>query len=216
MTIGQDAVARRVLGAVLLSIALHAFLLSAFKPVSAQYGGDRFLRAQIRPASAVLQASAPGRAPAMTQRAATGSREPSIAPRVMPEDGKLGKSSISDRQPRPGNLPDGRDAFVELDMKLLNQYYTAREVDQRAMPLQEPALYNPLNGPAAGATAKVVLLLLINENGGVDSVATLESRSFGPYDAIARNAFASIRFSPALKDGRPVKSQKVIEVIYGS
>jgi outer membrane biosynthesis protein TonB len=216
MDTGHSAVTRRVLGAVLLSLAFHAFLLSAFKPVSARYSGDSFLRAQLRTTSASLQVSPPGRSPTVAQPSPAGKREPSAAPRPLPEDARFTKTFLAGWQARSGNLPDGREAYVELDMKVLGQYYTAREVDQRATPLEEPPLFNPLHGPEPGSTAKVILLLLINENGGVDSVATLQSRSKGPYDTIARDAFASIRFSPAIKDGKPVKSQKVIEIIYGS
>jgi outer membrane biosynthesis protein TonB len=216
MTSGHNAVARRVLGAVLLSIALHALLLSAFKPLSARYGGEQFLRVHLNTANASLQAASPGRAPTLAERPAVRKREPSAAPRVMPEDANLARSYLSGAQARAGNLPDGREAYVELDMRLLSQYYTASEVDHRAIALEEPPLYNPLHGPEPGFTARVVLLVLVNENGGVDGVATLQSRYRGPYDAIARAAFASIRFSPATKDGKPVKSQKVIEVIYGS
>jgi hypothetical protein len=167
-------------------------------------------------ASASAQASSPGRAPTIAHRSAAGMREPSAAPRVVPDDAKLAKSYVSGRQARAGNLPDGREAYVEFDMRLLSQYYTASEVDHRAIALEEPPLYNPLHGPEPGMTARVLLLVLINENGGVDGIATLESRYKGPYDAIARAAFSSIRFSPATKDGKPVKSQKIIEVIYGT
>jgi hypothetical protein len=198
-------------------MALHAFLLSSFKPVSARYAGDPFLRAHLRATTASLQASPPGRATSTTPATFSGgTREPGATPHPVPEDARFTKSYLGGAVSRPGNLPDGRSAFVELDTKLLAQYYTAREVDQRAMPLEEVPLFNPLHGPDSGSTAKVILLLLINENGGVDSVATLEARSRGTFDGIARAAFGAIRFSPALKDGRPVKSQKVVEVIYGS
>jgi len=213
----RGAVARRMLGAVLLSLALHAFFISSVKPVSARYAGDPFLRVQLRSASGALDAVSPGRSAATRAPAtASGKREPSAAARPLPEDREFTKSYLGRAGSRAGNLPDGRDAYVELDTKLLSQYYTAREVDQRAVPLEEVPLFNPLYGPGPGSTAKVILLLLINENGGVDSVATLESRQRGDFDSIARAAFGSIRFSPALKDGKPVKSQKVVEVIYGS
>ena len=217
MVSGSKVVARRVLGALVLSLALHAFLVSAVKPASARYAGDPFFRAQLRSSSADPTPAPPGRGPATLTLASTaGAREPNAAPRPVPEDRKLAKSYLGRPIARRGNLPDGRDAYVELDMKLLSQYYTAREVDQRAMPLEEVPLFNPLYGPGSGSTAKVILLILINEDGGVDSVATLEARQQGAFDSIARKAFSAIRFSPALKDGKPVKSQKVVEVIYGS
>jgi outer membrane biosynthesis protein TonB len=212
-----DALARRLVGAVLLSLALHAFLFTSFKPASAQYAGDPFFRVQLRTASAAsLEAAPPGRGATSSPLPSAGTREPSAGPRPLPADARFTKSYLGGTVSRRGNLPDGREAHVELDTALLSQYYTAREVDERAIPLEEVPLFNPLYGPGSGSTAKVILLLLINENGGVDSVATLEARPKGAFDGIARTAFSSIRFSPALKDGRPVKSQKVVEVIYGS
>src|SRR4051812_19559804 len=212
---GRNAVTRRVLGAVLLSLAFHAVLIAGMKPVSARYAGDPFLRVNFKAAS--LDSPPPGRAmrPPVPP-SASGTREPSALRRGLPDEARFGKRYLGGGTARPGNLPDGRDAYVELDMKLLNQYYTAREVDQRAVALEEPPLFNPLHGPQSGSTARVVLLVLINEHGAVDAVATLESRYKGEYDAIARKAFGSVPFSPALKDGKPVKSQKIIEVIYGS
>jgi len=212
----HSAIARRVLGALVLSLAAHVFLITSIKPVSARYAGDPYLRVNLRAASTSLEASAPGRA-LRAPAPVPGLREPSAAPRVLPEDARLIKRYLGGNEARAGNLPDGREASVELDTKLLAQYYTAREVDQRAQALEEPPLYNPPNGPVqSGSTARVVLLVLINEAGGVDGVAVLESRYKGSYDMVARDAFASIHFSPAVKDGKPVKSQKVIEVIYGS
>jgi hypothetical protein len=217
MDTGRSVLARRMLGAVLLSLALHAFLASTLKPVSARYAGDPYIRAHLRSASLAVVPSAPGRAAASSPATSGGKREPSAAPRPLPEDSRFTKSYLGAIESRPGNLPDGRDAAVELDTQLLSQYYSAREVDERATALEEVPLFNPLYGPGSGSTAKVVLLLLINENGGVDSVATLEARpKGGGFDRIARAAFGAIRFSPALKDGKPVKSQKVVEVIYGS
>src|SRR5436190_514143 len=189
----RDAVARRVLGALLLSLAAHAFLIASFKPVSARYAGDPFLRVNLRAASASLEAPPPGRS-LRPPASSPGMREPSAVPRVLPlEETRLVKRYLGGKEARPGNLPDGRDAYVELDTRLLSQYYTAREVDQRAVELEEPPLFNPPQGPDSGYTARVVLLILISERGGVDAVAILESKYPGPYDTIARNAFASIR-----------------------
>src|SRR4051812_5995878 len=218
METGRSVLARRMLGAVLLSLALHAFLASTLKPVSARYAGDPYVRAQLRSASLAIVPTAPGRgATALSPATSAGKRERSAAPRPLPEDSRFTKSYLGGAESRAGNLPDGRDAAIELDTHLLSQYYSACEVDQRATALEEVPLFNPLYGPGSGSTAKVILLLLINEDGGVDSVATLEARpKEGGFDRIARAAFGAIRFSPAVKDGKPVKSQKVVEVIYGS
>lgn len=131
-------------------------------------------------------------------------------------DSTLLRSYLSTREARPGNLPDGRNAKVEIDFALLNEYYNARELDRRAEPLEDIPLNNPLTGPGPQRSARVILLLLINESGSVDSVATLEAPPAGDFAKMARTAFTMTRFSPAFKDGRPVKSQKVVEILYGS
>src|SRR3954465_12556469 len=110
MAIAGNVVARRLLGAFVLSLALHALLVSAFKPVSAHYTGDPFFRAQLKSSSAAPALVPPGRGPAaVAPAAATGSREASSTPRPMVEDRKLAKSYLGRGLPRAGNLPDGRE-----------------------------------------------------------------------------------------------------------
>ena len=200
-----SAFPRRLAGALLLSIAFHAFVILSMKPVSAQYAGSRLLHAHL-----TLVEPSPGTPPAAAPPT------PELPKPTGTTDNKLARSFLDGAVARPGNLPDGRNAQLELDIPLLRQYLTAREVDQRATALEEVPLVDTSAGLAPGKTGKVILLLLINEYGGVDSVATLEARPPGMFEGMARSAFASIRFSPALKDGKPVKSQKIVEIVYGS
>ncbi len=213
----SSALTRRLTGALLLSVVFHAALIVNVKPVAARYAGGASVPIYARLAGAtpdlpgtqrVLALAAPGAAAA--GRGAEGSALKAVI------DGTLLKSYLSRREPRPGNLPDGRNAKVEIDLALLNDYYRARELDRRAEPLEEIPLTNPAAGPGPGKSARVILLVLINEDGGVDSVATLEAPPWGSFGDLARAAFAATRFSPALKDGRPVKSQKIVEILYGS
>jgi Gram-negative bacterial TonB protein C-terminal len=202
------ALARRLAGALLLSLAFHAMVILNMKPTSARYAAGKPLRvhlALIDPGSV-----APLRAPA-TDAPAPESPKPEGT-----TDSSLAKNFLDRADTRRGNLPDGRSAQFELDLPLLRQYLTAREVDQRATPLDDVPLVDTPSGLRPGQTGKVILLLLINENGGIDSIATLEARPPGMFEAMARSAFASVRYSPALKGGKPVKSQKIVEIVYGS
>jgi protein TonB len=53
----------------------------------------------------------------------------------------------------------------------------------------------------------------INETGGVDSVQIVEARPRrGIFEAAALEALRQVRYQPAEIAGRPVKSQKLIEV----
>jgi outer membrane biosynthesis protein TonB len=202
-----SAFPRRLAGALLLSIALHAFLILSMKPVSAQYAGSRLVHVRL-----ALVEAAPGTPPA----AASAPSLPETPKPAVTTDSKLARNFLDGAVARPGNLPDGRNAQIELDIPLLKQYLTALEVDQRAIALEDVPLVDTPSGLGPGRGGKVILLVLINEYGGVDSVATLEARPPGMFEGMARGAFASVRFSPAIKDGKPVKSQKIVEIVYGS
>lgn len=212
-----SALKRRLTGALLLSVGLHAGLIANVKPVSARYAGGASLPLQARLVGVTYDAPGARSLVALPEQGAApaGHGAGGGAAKAL-IDGTLLKSYLIAREPRPGNLPDGRQASVEIDVSLLNDYYKARELDRRAEPLEEIPLNNPMAGPGPGKSVKVILLLLINEDGGVDSVATLEAPPAGGFGDMARAAFITTRFSPALKDGRPVKSQKIVEVLYGS
>ncbi|MFN7086719.1 MAG: energy transducer TonB [Burkholderiales bacterium] len=93
-------------------------------------------------------------------------------------------------------------------------YYPARQLDAY------PALSQPVNldYPERAALdkvgGKVLVLLLIDETGGVDEVTIVESAPRGYFEEPVRRAFADARFSPAHKDGRAVKSRVMISVDY--
>jgi TonB family protein len=66
-------------------------------------------------------------------------------------------------------------------------------------------------GPGSGAAGMVVLDVVLLENGTPRIVRIL--RSLGPdADEAAVRAFEQWRFSPALKDGRPIKVRMNAEV----
>jgi hypothetical protein len=202
----SGALSRQLAAAIILSMALHTLLILNMKPVSARYASQP-IHAQLRLVD--VSSSSPGAV------SSPGPLPDAPKPRGI-ADNRLARSFADAPEARPGNLPDGRTAPLELALPLLSQYLTAREVDRRAAPLEEVPLVDAPTGLGAGKTGKLILLLLINENGGVDSVATLEAHPPGMIEGMARSAFASVRYSPAMKDGRPVKSQKIVEILYGS
>jgi protein TonB len=91
-------------------------------------------------------------------------------------------------------------------------YYSARYLHRRPTPLKpiRPA-YPPLVGDLAG---NVVLLLLINERGTVDSHQIVKAAPGGIFEESVVTAFINERFAPGLITGYPVKSQLLVEVIF--
>lgn len=60
----------------------------------------------------------------------------------------------------------------------------------------------------------VVLRFLISATGEVEDVAVLRSSPPGTFDEAALRAYSKARFSPGYLLGVPVKSQKIIEVLF--
>jgi TonB family protein len=56
--------------------------------------------------------------------------------------------------------------------------------------------------------------MLINERGGVDGITVLQAEPNGVFEAAALEAAQALAFSPAALAGRPVKSQKTLEVVF--
>lgn len=93
-------------------------------------------------------------------------------------------------------------------------YYAARQLDVY------PALLTALDlrdgsATTASVNGHVLLLVLIDGNGVVENVRIVEAEPAGHFDDHARRAFENARFSPAIRNGRAVKSCVLIELNYG-
>ena len=109
--------------------------------------------------------------------------------------------------PAPERLRPGRAGIVTGSW-----YYAARYLHRRPTPLKPirpdyPPLTNSLSG-------RVVLLMFINQQGGVDSHRLLESTPRGIFDEEVLKSFANERYAPGLISGYPVKSQLLVEVVF--
>jgi len=87
-------------------------------------------------------------------------------------------------------------------------YYTAKQVDLKATPIHmKTSVRTPDNFPL-GRIATVKLRLFINEEGGVDGYEVLAADQL-PSAALLQD-IREIRFRPAERAGRAVKSQKLV------
>ena len=92
-------------------------------------------------------------------------------------------------------------------------YYSAREVDSRAVPLSAIQPANPdITGTERGI---VVLRLYINSRGGVDNVVIVRAVPYHTFGPSLLLPFRQARFAPARKDGMAVNSEMLIELRYG-
>ena len=113
--------------------------------------------------------------------------------------------NIAKAEPRPG-LPGA------LDIPMPEKWYSASELDVRAEPRNSPALQYPQELAASSLSAKVRIVLFIDERGVVRKTQLVESGPERPFDLAAATAWNNVQFSPALKNGVAVKSQKLLEL----
>ncbi len=89
-------------------------------------------------------------------------------------------------------------------------YLQLKEVDRRPAPITR---IEPVYPPEAGqAEGRVVVRLLINEDGGIDKIEIVSADPPGLFEQATMDAFGSARYQPALKSNVRVKSQITFEI----
>jgi TonB family protein len=160
----------------------------------------RLIEAVAPPPTEILRFSEDATQPRKKEDAVRPHRRESVAP------SQPGKAADAVKPIRAGDATtDGPDLT----------YYAARQLDVY------PALSSPLDlrstakASAAGIVGRALLLLLIDNAGVVDDVAVVEAEPPGSFEEELRRTFALVRFTPALKDGRAVRSRVLVHVNYG-
>lgn len=203
----QPAEARLIL-ALVLSLALHlalAFLVQV-KPETRPETRVKALqvdlaerRVAVSPQASEARPSAP---PPESDR--TAPPEPAQAASALPA-----AAPAQAAPPPPSPLP-------AIDIPLVEDptYYTAKQVDAH------PAATKPIRPEfpdalaEAGVEGFVTLRLLIDDAGVVREISVVEAQPPETFEAAAMDAFRSARFSPAQRNGRPVKSEVLIKVTF--
>ena len=91
-------------------------------------------------------------------------------------------------------------------------FYRGSEVDVRAEPLNVVDVRYPESALAAGVRGVVRLRLLIDSQGRLRDVSVTEARPSGTFENAALEAAMALKFRPAMRQGIPVGSIKIIEV----
>lgn len=182
-------------GALVCSVLIHALASSGLTG-----GSGRSIRVPPPMPSPMLNAELVMPAPPLAVPAAEVATRPLPPGRIARKNAPahavgVGSSPNADAA-RPADIPDPT-------------YYGARQLDVY------PVLTGGLDWARVGATgaaARIVVLVLIDADGRVNEVSVIEAEPRGAFEESTRAAFASARFRPALKDGRPVKSRLLVEV----
>jgi protein TonB len=93
-------------------------------------------------------------------------------------------------------------------------YHSARDVDVHPSALHEIVPDYPAAADRQRVSGKVVLQLKIEADGRVTDVEVVSASPPGLFEDSAKQAFDGVRFSPAQKNGQPVRALVLIEVLY--
>jgi TonB family protein len=91
-----------------------------------------------------------------------------------------------------------------------DRWYTASELDVRAEPLTPVEFAYPPK--LERLIARVEIALFIDERGEVRKAEVLSAEPEKLFDEAALNGWRNVRFSPAMRHGVAVKSQKLVQV----
>jgi protein TonB len=114
-------------------------------------------------------------------------------------------------QKRPRQIPP--EPAIKLPFPF-DSYFSPREVDVGAEPSNEVLLRYPWIEYRQRLGGVVRITLLINEYGRLDKATMIDAAPPGHFEEAALEAVNKLQFTPARKNGRPVKSRKTIEVVF--
>ncbi len=97
-----------------------------------------------------------------------------------------------------------------------SRYYVARELDVRPAPRDPVEPVYPNDAYLRDVSGRVVVRLYIAESGAVEKAVIVHAEPPGYFEEAVEQAFRKARFTPAMKHGRPVKAEVVVEVRYDS
>jgi len=225
---------RRMLVAGWLSLGLHAALIALVQvvPPATISLGEPVIEARL-----VSTPAAPPAATVPTLTPAEVSPEAPPVERLLPVPGKvadalpvaqpaaappaqavpaapLPAAATQSVEPQPAAAVTPPAPAVALTSAVDLTYYSARDVDVHPRALREVVPVYPEDADRQRVSGKLRLQLKLQADGRVSDIEVLSATPPGVFDESALQAFREARFSPAQKNGRPVRALVQIEVVY--
>ena len=108
----------------------------------------------------------------------------------------------------------GAGASAPFSVGIDTTWYLARQVDVHARSLGAVVPDYPDEARRRNQEGSLKLMVKIDDLGRVRDVEVVEADLPGVFDEAALEAFRNARFQPAMKDGRPVRYQAYIRVVF--
>jgi protein TonB len=211
----ESRAAERLILALLLSIGLHLALLLAIPAQPENPRGEAptpIMATLERPPSIEDSPPAPtSESEAVVPAAAEtppAPAEETVAPRQQRPAEIESAAAQQPPKPEPGEAP----RVLEIPVIRDPTYYAVSLLDEYPRPLGSVEPRYPQQASRNGITGTVTLRLLIDETGTLNDVSVVAAKPEAIFDEAAMAAFRDMRFSPARKGGRAVRSRVHITV----
>jgi protein TonB len=143
---------------------------------------------------------------------------PEVVPPPVTEKPRVSNEVKAEPKPEPARATEQPAASpsggIEVPFIRDPTYYPAKQLDVYPQPLNAIRLDYPESAASAKVDGRLLVLLLIDEFGGVNEASIVESQPEGYFEDAALAVFRAARFSPAQKQGRAVKSRVLLQVKY--
>lgn len=141
---------------------------------------------------------------------------PQATPSDSPSDSPSETPKSPSAQTKPG-LPEAAASptLVEAPLPVDPTYYPSREVDEPAAWVVKPNTQYPARAATENRSGEVLMLLLVDEWGKVQEASVVEVKPEGlGFEEAAMASVGGVRFKPAMRKGRAVKSRVVYRVSF--
>lgn len=213
----EPKVSERLVLAVVLSVCIHFVVLLVFqaRPMNPGSSSPAVITATIERAASNEEFVDPPKEPAEAEAPAPAPTDAvTVPPEPAPAENKP-NPLIAESAPAQSKPSEPQPA-LEIPVIRDPTYYAARFLDEYPRPLSPVEPRYPVQAARDAVTGKVTLLLLIDENGVVNEISVVEANPEAIFDEAALAAFRGVRFAPARKDGRAVRSRVLITVGFES
>jgi protein TonB len=233
MVAGNSAHLQRLAWMLALSACLHAALILgvAIKPAGPRGAAQTVIEARLLPAKPEPQPQPQKARQAQPKVELAPTPQPpqeapvtEVAEKAVPEPVQpVAETPAAVVAPPDTVAPSQSSPLPALDIPLAEDptYYPGKVVDVHPQPLHPEELQNALDSAAAVfhdaipfGGIDVTLVLLIDELGKVQKVSVDDAVLSAPLEESVRRTFLATRYTPAIKDGRVVKSRVVLRVSY--
>jgi len=223
----------RPLAAAWISLALHAAVIALVQvaPPASTNPAESVIEARLVSTHAALPAAeTPPFAPAVDEPDDTPKAVPLLAPSKTAEALPVAEPVASPPPaatsqpaepapaaplPAPAAAPPAAAApRVTITSSVDLTYYSAHDVDVHPRALREIVPEYPSDADRQRLSGKVRLQLKLEADGRVSDIEIVHADPPEIFNESAIKAFREARFSPAQKNGRPVRAQVMIEVVY--